>query len=123
MKYTLILLLLINTSYAATKKSLRNDLIQCQEQNLVLENLLKQSQCDYVESKPLTKQDVKIARKNANRDIRLAKINAKVEIKTDWFKNLMNNMTKVMALLTIFGSAGVGAAATYLINFVKKAFI
>lgn len=109
MKKLIIILLLFSTTQAATKKSLKTKLDKCQILTIQLDSLLR-SQKEVVNIlPPTTRKDVKLAQIEAKRDIRTTQIESKVTIKTDWFKNLMNNITKVVALLTLVGTAGVGA--------------
>ena len=101
--------MLFSTTFAATKKGLKKQLKECQQQNEELRTLVNQGEC--MPLREPTKKDVKIAKIQARESIRTSRIEAKVEIKTDKFRNFINGLDMRSFYLMIFGIFTIGGGA------------
>ena len=142
MKKILIILLAI-VSLSASKRSIKKQLNEVKSGNKELEILISKLvnasdvvTLDYPCDK--SRKDIKYALVHANMLERLAKLDAKrliaeskqetkqekndnrTEIKTDWFLNLMEGMTRMVAMAIAGGFMGGGVLITKLIQFFTK---
>ena len=112
-KLILIILLFGVTQAQVNKKKLRNNLHDCENALsacLSAQNITSDTIYIYTakEAVKVAKQAEKTKRKVKVQESKQNKNNNKTDVKTDWFLNLMQGMTRMTAILTAGGFVGGG---------------
>ena len=125
MKKLLLIILLFSVSQAqVNKKKLRNNLHDCENalsaclsaKDTISDTIYLYSGKDAVK---VAKKVEKTKRKVKVQETKQNKNNNKADVKTDWFLNLMQGMTRMTAILTAGGFIGGGVVLTKLFDWVK----
>jgi hypothetical protein len=123
-KLILIILLFGVTQAQVNKKKLRNNLHDCENALsacLSAQNITSDTIFIYTakEAVKVAKQVEKTKRKVKVQETKQNKNNNKADVKTDWFLNLMQGMTRMTAILTAGGFVGGGVLITKLLQAAK----
>jgi hypothetical protein len=125
MKKIILIILLFGVSQAqVNKKKLRNNLHECESALLACLSA-KDTISDTIfvysgkEAVKVAKQVEKTKRKVKVEETKQNKNNNKTDVKTDWFLNLMQGMTRMTAILTAGGFVGGGVVMTKLLQALK----
>ena len=125
MKKLLLIILLFGVTQAqVNKKKLRNNLHDCESALLACLSA-KDTISDTIfvysgkEAVKVAKQVEKTKRKVKVQETKQNKNNNKADVKTDWFLNLMQGMTRMTAILTAGGFVGGGVLITKLLQAAK----
>ena len=123
-KIILIILLFGVTQAQVNKKKLRNNLHDCEKALsacLSAQNITSDTIFIYTakEAVKVAKQVEKTKRKVKVHETKQNKNNNKTDVKTDWFLNLMQGMTRITAILTAGGFVGGGVVITKLLQSAK----
>ena len=125
MKKLLLIILLFGVSQAqVNKKKLRSNLHDC-ENALSACLSAKDTISDTIylysgkEAVKVAKKVEKTKRKVKVQETKQNKNNNKTEVKTDWFLNLMQGMTRMTAILTAGGFVGGGVVLTKIFDWIK----
>lgn len=125
MKKLLLIILLFGVSQAqVNKKKLRSNLHDCEKalsaclsaQNITSDTIYIYSAKEAVK---VAKQVEKTKRKVKVQETKQNKNNNKADVKTDWFLNLMQGMTRMTAILTAGGFIGGGVVLTKIFDWIK----
>ena len=125
MKKLLLIILLFGVSQAqVNKKKLRNNLHDCENalsaclsaKDTISDTIYLYSGKDAVK---VAKKVEKTKRKVKVQETKQNKNNNKADVKTDWFLNLMQGMTRMTAILTAGGFIGGGVVLTKLFDWIK----
>jgi hypothetical protein len=125
MKKIILIILLFGVSQAqVNKKKLRNNLHDCENALsacLSAQNITSDTIFIYTakEAVKVAKQAEKTKRKVKVQETKQNKNNNKTDVKTDWFLNLMQGMTRMTAILTAGGFVGGGVVITKLLQALK----
>jgi hypothetical protein len=125
MKKIILIILLFGVSQAqVNKKKLRNNLHDCENALsacLSAQNITSDTIYIYTakEAVKVAKQVEKTKRKVKVQETKQNKNNNKADVKTDWFLNLMQGMTRMTAILTAGGFVGGGVLITKLLQAAK----
>ena len=125
MKKLLLIILLFGVSQAqVNKKKLRSNIKDCENALsacLSTQNITSDTIYIYTakEAVKVAKQVEKTKRKVKVQETKQNKSNNKTEVKTDWFLNLMQGMTRMTAILTAGGFVGGGVVITKLLQAAK----
>ena len=126
MKKLLLIILLFGVSQAqVNKKKLRNNLHDCENalsaclnaKDTISDTIYVYSGKDAVK---VAKKVEKTKRKVKVQETKQNKNNNKTEVKTDWFLNLMQGMTRITAILTAGGFIGGGVLLTKIFDWIKS---
>jgi hypothetical protein len=123
-KIILIILLFGVTQAQVNKKKIRNNLHDCESALLACLSA-KDTISDTIfvysgkEAVKVAKQVEKTKRKVKVQETKQNKNNNKADVKTDWFLNLMQGMTRMTAILTAGGFVGGGVLITKLLQAAK----
>ena len=126
MKKLLLIILLFSVSQAqVNKKKLRNNLHDCENalsaclsaKDTISDTIYLYSGKDAVK---VAKKVEKTKRKLKVQETKQNKNNNKTEVKTDWFLNLMQGMTRMTAILTAGGFIGGGVVLTKIFDWLKS---
>jgi hypothetical protein len=123
-KIILIILLFGVTQAQVNKKKIRNNLHDCESALLACLSA-KDTISDTIfvysgkEAVKVAKQVEKTKRKVKVQETKQNKNNNKADVKTDWFLNLMQGMTRMTAILTAGGFVGGGVVITKLLQAAK----
>jgi hypothetical protein len=123
-KIILIILLFGVTQAQVNKKKIRNNLHDCESALsacLSAQNITSDTIYIYTakEAVKVAKQAEKTKRKVKVEETKQNKSNNKTDVKTDWFLNLMQGMTRMTAILTAGGFVGGGVVITKLLQAAK----
>ena len=121
MKKTIITIaLLFNLCYAAKNKV---ELLECRKENQKLNEVLakiinsnEEVSIDY----PTSRKDVKQSKIKAKEVVKVARIESKTIVKTDKFRNFLNSLTRITALLVSLSLFGGGVAFGKFTTFLKS---
>ena len=125
MKKLLLIVLLFSVSQAqVNKKKLRSNIKDCENalsaclsaKDTISDTIYLYSGKDAVK---VAKKVEKTKRKVKIQETKQNKNNNKAEVKTDWFLNLMQGMTRMTAILTAGGFIGGGVVLTKLFDWIK----
>ena len=125
MKKLLLIILLFGVSQAqVNKKKLRSNIKDCENALsacLSAQNITSDTIYIYTakEAVKVAKQAEKTKRKVKVQETKQNKNNNKTDVKTDWFLNLMQGMTRMTAILTAGGFVGGGVVITKLLQAAK----
>jgi hypothetical protein len=125
MKKLILIILLFSVSQAqVNKKKLRNNLHDCENAlSACLSAKDTISDTIYIysakEAVKVAKQVEKTKRKVKVQETKQNKSNNKTEVKTDWFLNLMQGLTRITAILTAGSFVGGGVVLTKLLQAAK----
>ena len=126
MKKLLLIILLFSVSQAqVNKKKLRSNLHDCENalsaclsaKDTLSDTIYVYSGKDAVK---VAKKVEKTKRKVKVQETKQNKNNNKAEVKTDWFLNLMQGMTRMTAILTAGGFIGGGVVLTKIFDWIKS---
>lgn len=126
MKKLLLIILLFGVSQAqVNKKKLRSNLHDCENalsaclsaKDTISDTIYLYSGKDAVK---VAKKVEKTKRKVKLQETKQNKNNNKTEVKTDWFLNLMQGMTRMTAILTAGGFIGGGVVLTKIFDWLKS---
>ena len=126
MKKILLIILLFSVSQAqVNKKKLRNNLHDCENalsaclsaKDTISDTIYVYSGKDAVK---VAKKVEKTKRKVKVQETKQNKNNNKADVKTDWFLNLMQGMTRMTAILTAGGLLGGGVVLTKIFDWIKS---
>jgi hypothetical protein len=123
-KIILIILLFGVTQAQVNKKKIRNNLHDCESALLACLSA-KDTISDTIfvysgkEAVKVAKQVEKTKRKVKVQETKQNKNNNKADVKTDWFLNLMQGLTRMTAILTAGGFVGGGVLITKLLQAAK----
>lgn len=126
MKKLLLIILLFGVSQAqVNKKKLRSNLHDCENalsaclsaKDTISDTIYVYSGKDAVK---VAKKVEKTKRKVKVQETKQNKNNNKADVKTDWFLNLMQGMTRMTAILTAGGFIGGGVVLTKIFDWIKS---